>query len=140
MKSPQRAWTKAEQETRGRLAEFLNSASEDQITEKLLLPLFRQLGFQRITSVGHKDKALEYGKDIWMKYRLPTLHNLYFGIQVKKGKLDAAGRSANANVAEVLAQIRMMLGHTVFDPETNRQSLVDHAIIVAGWQHYQAGS
>lgn len=26
----------------------------------------------------------------------------------------------------------MMLGHMVFDPETNRRSLVDHAIIVAG--------
>ncbi len=132
VKSPQRAWTKAEQETRGRLAGFLDSASEDQITEELLLPLFRQLGFQRITSAGHKDKALEYGKDIWMKYRLPTLHTLCFGIQVKKGKLDAAGRSGNANVAEVLAQSRMMLGHAVFDPETNRRSLVDHAIIVAG--------
>ena len=129
VKSPQRAWTKAEQETRGQLAGFLESASEDQITEKLLLPLFRQP--QRITAAGHKDKALEYGKDV-DENRLPTLHHLYFGIQVKKGKLDAAGRSGNANVAEVLAQIRMMLGHTVFDPETNRRSLVDHAIIVAG--------
>lgn len=132
VKSPQRAWTKAELETRGRLLAFLESASEDQITEKLLLPLFRQLGFQRITAAGHKDKALEYGKDVWMKYRLPTLHHLYFGIQVKKGKLDAAGKSGNANVAQVLAQIRMMLGHTVFDPETNRLALVDHAFIVAG--------
>ncbi len=26
----------------------------------------------------------------------------------------------------------MMLGHTVFDPETNRRSLIDHAFIVAG--------
>ncbi len=26
----------------------------------------------------------------------------------------------------------MMLGHMVFDPETNKKSLVDHAIIIAG--------
>jgi hypothetical protein len=26
----------------------------------------------------------------------------------------------------------MMLGHEIFDPETNRRVLVDHALIVAG--------
>lgn len=100
----------------------------------MLLPLFRQLGFQRITPAGHVDKALEYGKDLWMKFRLPTLHWLYFGIQAKRGKLDAAGvsKGSNSNVAEILAQVRMMLGHMVFDPETNRRVLVDHAFIVAG--------
>ncbi|MGI9069765.1 MAG: hypothetical protein ACR2JB_00165 [Bryobacteraceae bacterium] len=46
-----------------------------------MLPLFRQLGFHRITASGHKDKVLEYGKDIWMKYVLPTQHVLYFGLQ-----------------------------------------------------------
>ena len=50
-----------------------------------LLPLFQQVGFHRITAAGHKDKALEYGKGVWMKYTLPTLHVLYFGIQAKKG-------------------------------------------------------
>ena len=92
------------------------------------------LGYARITPAGHKDKALEYGKDIWMYYTLPTQHRLYFGIQVKKDKLDAAGRSkgSNANVAEVHAQLMMMLGHEVFDPEIGKRVLVDHAYIVAG--------
>lgn len=82
----------------------------------------------------HMTKALEYGKDIWMKYTLPTQHILYFGIQAKKGKLDSAGVSKgdNANVAEILNQVTMMLGHEIFDPETNRRVLVDHAFIVAG--------
>ncbi len=130
--SPQRAWTAEERKTRGDLEAYLDNASEDEITEELLLPLFRQLGFQRITASGYKDKVLEYGKDIWMKFRLPTLHNLYFGIQVKKGKLDAAGKSKSTNVAEIHAQLQMMLGHMIFDPETNKKSLVDHAIIIAG--------
>lgn len=129
--SPQKAWTKEEQEKREVLANYLDNATEDEITEEVLSPLFRQLGFQRITLAEHKDKALEYGKDVWMKFVLPTRHNLYFGIQVKKGKLDATGRSQNTNVSEVLHQIRMMLGHVVFDPETNKRVLVDHAIIVA---------
>jgi hypothetical protein len=100
----------------------------------VLLPLFRQLGFHRITAAGHKDKALEYGKDVWMKYTLPTLHVLYFGIQAKKGKLDAAGvnKDGSTNVAEIHNQVTMMLGHEIFDPELNRRVLVDHAFIVAG--------
>ncbi|MEZ5858732.1 MAG: hypothetical protein R3D28_06970 [Geminicoccaceae bacterium] len=69
-----------------------------------------------------------------MKYTLPTLHVLYFGIQAKKGKLDSAGvgKDGSANVAEIHNQVNMMLGHEIFDPELNRRVLVDHAFIVAG--------
>jgi hypothetical protein len=69
-----------------------------------------------------------------MRFTLPTQHVLYFGIQAKKGKLDASGvtKTGNANVAEIHNQALMMLAHVIFDPETNRQVLVDHAIIVAG--------
>jgi hypothetical protein len=132
--NPHRPLTSQEQKRRDMLATFLDSASEDELIEEVLLPLFRQLGFQRITAAGHKDKALEYGKDIWMRYKLPTQHYLYFGLQVKKGKLDSAGvtKTSNANVAEIYNQLLMMLGHEIFDPETSRRVLVDHAFIVAG--------
>jgi hypothetical protein len=116
------------------LSHFLDSCSEDNLTEKVLLPLFRQLGFQRISAAGHKDKALEYGKDVWMRLVLLTQHVLYFGLQAKKGKLDAAGNTQgrNSNIAEMHNQLLMMLGHEIFDPETSRKVLVDHAFIVAG--------
>lgn len=88
----------------------------------------------KVTVAGHKDKALEYGKDIWMKYTLPTQHILYFGIQVKKGKLDASGASkaSNSNIAEIHNQVTMMLGHEIFDSEIGKRVLVDHAFIIAG--------
>lgn len=132
--NPHRPMTPAELERREQLAAYLNKCSEDELIEEVLLPLFRQLGFHRITAAGHKDKALEYGKDVWMKYTLPTQHVLYFGIQVKKGKLDAAGvgKGGSKNVAEIYNQALMMLGHDIFDPELNRHVLVDHAFIVAG--------
>ncbi len=130
--SPQRPLSKAERIKREALSQYLDSCSEDELIEQILLPLFRQRGFHRITAAGHKDKALEYGKDIWMKYVLPTTHCLYFGIQVKRDKLDAAGMTKNVNVSEVLDQTRMMLGHEIFDPEINRKVLVDHAFIIAG--------
>ena len=69
-----------------------------------------------------------------MKYTLPTTHVLYFGIQAKKGKLDAAGisKGSSENMAEIHNQALMMLGHEVFDPEIGKKVLVDHAFIVAG--------
>ena len=132
--NPHRPFSAAELKRRRQLAAYLTSASEDELIEEVLLPLFRQMGFHRITAAGHKDKALEYGKDVWMKYTLPTQHILYFGIQAKKGKLDSSGmtKGDNANIAEIYNQVLMMLGHEIFDPETSRRVLVDHAFIVAG--------
>ncbi|GAA6210638.1 hypothetical protein NBRC116602_03780 [Hyphomicrobiales bacterium 4NK60-0047b] len=132
--SPHRPFTHTEMQKREDLSCFLNNCSEDELIEEVLLPLFRQLGFQRISAAGHKDKALEYGKDIWMRFILPTQHVLYFGLQVKIGKLDAAGmtRRSNSNIAEIHNQVQMMLGHEIFDPEINKKVLVDHAYIVTG--------
>lgn len=132
--TPHRPFTPDEMRKRALLEAYLGTCSEDELIENVLLPLFRQLGFQRVSAAGHKDKALEYGKDIWMKFTLPTQHILYFGLQVKKGKLDAAGdsRGSNANVSEIHNQVVMMLGHEVFDAETSKRVLVDHAFIVAG--------
>lgn len=132
--TPHRPFTSKEQEKYLQLTNYLDNCSEDELIEEVLLPLFRQLGYQRITAAGHKDKSLEYGKDIWMRYILPTQHVLYFGIQVKKGKLDSAGvtKTSNANVAEIYNQLLMMLGHEIFDPETSKRVLVDHAFIIAG--------
>ncbi|MFD8391168.1 hypothetical protein ACFV2N_18715 [Streptomyces sp. NPDC059680] len=132
--NPHRPLSTAEVERREQLASYLDTASEDELIEEVLLPLFRQLGYHRITAAGHRDKALEYGKDVWMRFTLPTQHVLYFGIQAKKGKLDSSGvtRGSNANIAEVYNQVLMMLGHEIFDPEIGKRVLVDHAFIVAG--------
>jgi hypothetical protein len=132
--NPHRPLTPSEAKRREQLTAYLDVCSEDELIEEVLMPMFRQLGFHRITVAGHQDKALEYGKDIWMRYTLPTQHVLYFGIQAKKGKIDSSGitKQDNKNVAEIHNQVLMMLGHVIFDPETSRNVLVDHAFIVAG--------
>ena len=94
--SPHRPLTKEETRRRDLLASYLDKCLEDDFINEVLMPLFRQLGFHRVTAAGHKDKALEYGKDVWMRYMLPTQHFLYFGLQAKKGKIDAAGASKDA--------------------------------------------
>jgi hypothetical protein len=132
--NPHRPFSSKENERKEQLSRFLARCSEDELIEDILLPLFRQLSFHRITAAGHKDKSLEYGKDVWMRYTLPTQHVLYIGLQAKKGKIDSAGvsKSSQVNVAELYNQALMMLGHEVFDPELNRRVLVDHAFIVSG--------
>lgn len=132
--NPHRPFTPGEIKRREQLSRYLDSCSEDDLINHVLLPLFRQLGYHRITSAGHKDKALEYGKDVWMRFVLPTQHVLYFGLQAKKGKLDSSGvtHGSNVNVAEIYNQVLMMLGHEIFDAETSKKVLVDHAFIAAG--------
>jgi hypothetical protein len=129
--NPHRHMTALEQKKRAQLSDYFGKISEDELIGEVLLPLFRQLGFHRVTVAGHKDKALEYGKDLWMKYTLPTTHVLYFGIQAKKDKIDASG-VGTANIAGIYNQVSMMLGHEIFDPEIGKRVLVDHAFIVAG--------
>ena len=70
--NPHRPFSSTEIKKREQLIAYLDVTSEDGLIEEVLLPLFRQLGFHRVTAAGHKDKALEYGKDIWMKHALPN--------------------------------------------------------------------
>ena len=126
-----RAMTAAERRRQKVLERFLDNASEDEFLKEILEPLFLTLRFEKVSVAGHKDKLLEYGIDMWMKFQLPTRHWLYFALQAKKGKVHSNAKS-DGNVAEILRQTTMMLGHAIFDPEINTKRLVDHAIIAAG--------
>ena len=116
---------------RQKVSTFLDSASEDEFTERLLVPLFQRLGFHRVSATGHKEKTLEFGKDLWMKYQLPTGHWIYFCAQVKREKVDASGAGGTSNVATVLAQARMAIDHPIFDPDANRKVLLDHVFLIS---------
>jgi hypothetical protein len=116
---------------RQKLAAFLDTASEDDFIEKVLVPLFQRLGFRRVSPTGHKEKTLEFGKDLWMKFQLPTSHWLYFCAQVKKDKIDSSGTGGSHNVATVLTQARMAIDHPIFDPEANRKVLLDHLFLIS---------
>ena len=126
-----RALSAAEQEAKQDLENFMDTATEDEFTDQLIVPLFRQLRFRRIAVAGHSDRSLEFGKDLWMKYRLPTDQYLYFGAQVKREKLDSRAGSVSKNIATVLDQVRMALKDPIWDPETNRRVLVDHVFVVS---------
>ena len=125
---PHKPFTTEEIARREQLSTYLDDCSEDQLIEEVLLPLYRQLGYHRISAAGHEDKNLEHGKDVWMRFMLPSQHMLYFGLQVKKGKLDASADSTkrdgpNTNIAVIHNQVLMMLDSPVWDPEFNSTRL-----------------
>jgi len=126
-----RPLSQQEIEQRQKLAQFLDTASEDEFIEKVLVPLFQRLGFRRVSITGHKEKSLEFGKDLWMKYQLPTSHWLYFCAQVKKDKVDSNNASGAKNVSNLLTQARMAIDHPIFDPEANRKVLLDHLFLIS---------
>jgi len=125
-----RTLTRDESAQRDRLSQFLDTASEDDFTTTVLVPFFQRLGFHRVNALGHQEKTLEYGKDLWMKYQLPTSHWLYFCAQIKRVKIDAKGTSGG-NVTEVLNQARMAFDHDIFDPDLNKKVLLDHLFIIS---------
>jgi hypothetical protein len=126
-----RPLSREEIQQRQKLSEFLDSASEDEFTEKLLVPFFQRLGFHRVSAAGHKEKVQEFGKDLWMKYQIPTGHWLYFCAQVKREKIDSSSSSGNNNIATVLTQAKMAMDHPIFDPDANRNVLLDHIFIIS---------
>ena len=98
--SAERNWSLEEQSIYDSLDRFLDNASEDEITEQVLVPLFAALGFGRTVSDGHRERILEYGIDLWMKFNLPTFAcSVFWRTGQKKGKIDARGKTRNANVA-----------------------------------------
>jgi hypothetical protein len=131
MAQPTRPLSQDEITQRQRLAAFLDQATEDEFTERVLVPLFQRLGFHRVSQTGHKEKILEFGKDLWMKFQLPTSHWLYFCAQIKKDKIDSNNASGEKNVANVLSQARMAIDHPIFDPEANRKVLLDNLYLIS---------
>jgi hypothetical protein len=127
-----RPLSQAEILQRKKLSKFLDSASEDEFIETVLVPFFQGLGFHRVSATGHYDRTLEFGKDLWMKYQLPTGHWLYFCAQVKRDKIDASSAPGGNNcVSTVLKQAQMAIGHPIFDPDENRKVLLDHLFIIS---------
>lgn len=113
------------------IIKFLDLSNEDDLTNILLVPLLRHLGFITAESKGHRDRTLEFGQDIQrMKIQLPTGHWLYFSAQVKKGDIKANTKAQEENVERVLTQTQMQLEWEMPDTETNQNVKPDHVLLM----------
>jgi hypothetical protein len=90
--NPHRPFSPAELKRREELTTYLDHASEDELIEDVLLPLFRQLGFHRITSAGHKDKVLGIWKGRMDEVYLADYARSVFRNTGKKRKVGRVGR------------------------------------------------
>ena len=114
------------------LRRFLAVADEDALTEKLVVPLLRYLGFESVFAKGHRDKTLEFGQDLrGFKFRLPTGDWLYFAAQLKVGEINSSAREPDKNIERLFQQVQMAFGWEVFDPHTNSYHAVNHVLIIA---------
>ncbi|WP_289022487.1 ATP-binding protein [Desulfobacter postgatei] len=111
---------------------FINSASEDQFIEILLVPIMRKMGFVGVSPKGHSDKSLEFGQDVrCFKYQLPTGHWLYFAAQVKAGKISYSPTQSERNIEQILTQVRMAQNKEMYDFEANSYHKPDHVLLIA---------
>lgn len=113
------------------VSKFLETSSEDEFTQLLLIPLLRHIGFTTAEAKGHRDKSLEFGQDIQrMKLQIPTGHWLYFSAQVKKGDIKANTDRQKENVNQVLNQTSSQLEWEMPDSESNTLVKPDHILLI----------
>ena len=117
-----RALSEEELERRRRVDLFIATASEDEFTERVVLPLLQTLRFQRVSVAGHKDKALEFRSAPFFQEhpRTGAFGDLDTGCYQHRddvGPSDArrrragctcSARSAGASLARYHSQYRML--------------------------------
>ena len=120
--------------TTGQIDRFLAEASEDILTDLVVVPLLRTLGFAAVSRKGHSDRSLEFGQDLrGIKYQLPTGHWLYFAAQIKSGTI-AYSPAKPDSIDKIVEQLRMALATKMMDWDTRSEHRPDHVFLVASGQ------
>ena len=96
---------------------------ENEFTVKILLPLFRKLGFSNV-KYNHGNK--EYGKDITFARRTEFDDYEYYGVQVKHG--DVSG-GAHGDISELIQQAKDAFSMPYYDVYSRSKVRVSKVII-----------
>ncbi|MFQ5815560.1 MAG: hypothetical protein ACE5G7_03590 [Candidatus Hydrothermarchaeaceae archaeon] len=117
--------------TEDRLRGFLANASRGEFVQAILVPLLRQMGFERVRQGRGEGCALEFGRDIErVKFRLPTGQYLYFAVQVEAGEVDPSAYNS-LQIEVILNQMRAAFERPIFDYDLYTNVYVDQAMLVA---------
>jgi len=93
----------------GEMVVKLDSLGEDQVIEKVVIPLLWKLGYQNVRRVEHHGPG-EAGVDIGPFYRKNVLgFSEFFVAQVKAKGIHAVAKKSDGNVNEVIRQIEEAL-------------------------------
>jgi len=113
------------------ITRFMDIAGEDDVTNILLVPLLRHIGFKTAEAKGHRDRSLEFGQDIQrMKIQIPTGHWLFFSAQVKKGEVKANTQRQEDYVESILTQTVAQLNWEMPDAELGINIKPDHVLLI----------
>lgn len=96
---------------------------ESEFTIKILLPLFRKLGFVNV-KYNHGNK--EFGKDVTFARRTEFDEYEYYGVQVKYG--DVSG-SVTGDINELIAQARDAFSMPFYDVYSRNKVRISKVII-----------
>jgi len=100
-----------------------NCKKESDFTMKILLPLFRKLGF---TNVKYNHGNAEYGKDITFAKRTEFDEYEFWGVQVKYG--DVSG-GATGDINELISQTKDAFSMPFYDVYTRQTVRISKLII-----------
>ena len=98
-------------------------AKENEFTIKILLPLFRKLGFANV-KYNHGNK--EFGKDITFARRTEFDDYEYYGVQVKYG--DVSG-GAQGEINELIQQAKDSFSMPYYDVYSRNKVRISKVII-----------
>ncbi len=99
---------------------------EKDFQEKVLIPLFRKMGFQDVTSFG--GGTLERGKDIVMWKASDLGQRLNYGVVVKAKKITGNAETT-AGAMNVLNQVRQMLKASYLNPVSGETERIQRCFV-----------
>ena len=106
-------------------------AKENELTIKILPPLFRKLGFAN-EKYNHENK--EFGKDITFAHRTEFDGYEYYGVQVKQA---AVSGDAQGEINELIQQAKESFPMPYYDVYSRNKVRVSKVIIAILWKFTQ---
>lgn len=108
----------------GNIISIIESMKEDELIDKLILPLLRAMGFTNVRKVGHHGPG-EFGRDILPFFKYDEfMQKMFYAVQVKKGNITAR------NINAIMDQAKTALSVSFIDPYDNKRKRIDKAIII----------
>ena len=111
-----------------RIRRRIDSLSEDQFIEHILLPLLHKMGFERIRKVQFHGRN-EFGSDVLpFRYNTPFGTKEYYAVQAKATPIHGTS-SKDGNAGGLISQTTQALSVTFIDDLDNERKKLDKFVI-----------
>ncbi|MDN5845874.1 MAG: restriction endonuclease [Candidatus Nitrosocosmicus sp.] len=108
---------------------YIKKLSENELIEKVLVPLFKKMGYYNVKAVPHGPE--EKGIDIGPFFENKFTQLFYYGIQAKVVKIHTNSRKEDGNAELILTQLRTAMSHEFEVDSDNKIKLSDVFLITS---------